>query len=603
MREKRRKEGGTRARRSLPLARWVVGWVLALPLVLGSAPAWDTWSDTWVATDGLGRRVPTYEDVGAPRHGKTVGIFYFLWLGSHGRELYDITKILAANPESPEYGPRGKFHFWGEPLFGYYLSDDAWVIRKHAQMLADAGVDVLFFDVTNGFTYDEVVHTLCEVLSAMRAEGLATPQIAFLAHSGQDKVVQRLYDTLYARRAYASLWFQWLGKPLVLAAPDALTPELRGFFTVRESWAWTKGQAWFGNGQDKWPWLDHHPQTPGWHVEPTVPEFIAVAVAQHPVSNIGRSFHDGRQPPPDRVATEQGWCFGEQWRRALEVDPAFVFITGWNEWVAQRFISDEGGQTFLGRPVKPGGTFFVDQYNQEFSRDIEPMRGGHGDHYYYQMVAQVRRYKGARPLPPVRSAPVRIDGDCGDWREVEPEFRDTLGDPVRRNHPGWTGAGTYVNDSGRNDLMAAKVALDEAHLFFYVRTRAALTPVGDPNWMQLFIDVDANVHTGWLGYEFRIQRYSAALGKAVLEKFVGPGSLWKEETKIQFAVGESELELAVPRMSLGLDVLPAMVDFKWADNLEGTEDWSDFTLNGDAAPNDRFNYRARLEPRTSADGH
>jgi len=24
-------------------------------------------------------------------------------------------------------------------------------------------------------------------------------------------------------------------------------------------------------------------------------------------------------------------------------------------------------------------------------------------------------------------------------------------------------------------------------------------------------------------------------------------------------------------------------------------DWTDFTLNGDAAPNDRFNYRAQLE--------
>lgn len=34
------------------------------------------------------------------------------------------------------------------------------------------------------------------------------------------------------------------------------------------------------------------------------------------------------------------------------------------------------------------------------------------------------------------------------------------------------------------------------------------------------------------------------------------------------------------------------VDFKWTDNCYEKGDWTDFTLNGDAAPNDRFNYRA-----------
>jgi hypothetical protein len=37
---------------------------------------------------------------------------------------------------------------------------------------------------------------------------------------------------------------------------------------------------------------------------------------------------------------------------------------------------------------------------------------------------------------------------------------------------------------------------------------------------------------------------------------------------------------------------PAQLDFKWADNCIAAGDWTDFTLNGDAAPNDRFNFRA-----------
>ena len=47
-------------------------------------------------------------------------------------------------------------------------------------------------------------------------------------------------------------------------------------------------------------------------------------------------------------------------------------------------------------------------------------------------------------------------------------------------------------------------------------------------------------------------------------------------------------------IELGRDRLPPALDFKWADNIQQTGEWSDFMLNGDAAPNDHFNYRARL---------
>ena len=63
---------------------------------------------------------------------RQVGLFYFLWLGEHGRKgPYDVTKILEADPkagdkpDSPLWGPWGAYHHWGEPLYGYYFSDDA----------------------------------------------------------------------------------------------------------------------------------------------------------------------------------------------------------------------------------------------------------------------------------------------------------------------------------------------------------------------------------------------------------------------------------------------------------------------------------------------
>jgi hypothetical protein len=110
----------------------------------------------WPATDGLGRPLPTHEEVGAPRPDRFVAVFYFLWLGQHGDAgPFDNTKILAADPaaltkpDSPLWGPVGAPHYWGEPLFGYYVSDDDAVLAKHAQMLDDAGVDVVIFDASH----------------------------------------------------------------------------------------------------------------------------------------------------------------------------------------------------------------------------------------------------------------------------------------------------------------------------------------------------------------------------------------------------------------------------------------------------------------------
>ena len=72
----------------------------------------------------------------------------------------------------------------------------------------------------------------------------------------------------------------------------------------------------------------------------------------------------------------------------------------------------------------------------------------------------------------------------------------------------------------------------------------------------------------------------------------GSGSLAQAHSR---ALGLERNPLAIPGAALGLSVLPATRIFKWADNIQQTGDWSDFTLNGDAAPNDRFNYRAKLE--------
>ena len=557
--------------------------------------AWDVCADTWAASDGLGRGLPPASEAGPPKSGRTVGIFFFLWSEGQG-EVHDLSRILAGNPAQPAFGPVQSFHHWGEPLFGYYREDDASVLRKQIQMLDNAGVDVLILDVTNAFTYDRVRDALVATLDARKALGMRSPGIAFLANSKSAKTVQHLYDTFYKPGLGRDHWFLWQGKPLLLSPPDGLSDEVRAFFTLRHSWAWTKGQAWFGDGRDKWPWLDHTPQTPGWHDSPDHPEQISVCVAEHPTSTIGRSFHDGRQPPPEQWRTAEGLHFAEQWKRAREVDPPFVFITGWNEWIAQRFVNEKGGMTLAGRKLGPGDSFFVDQYSPEFSRDIEPMKGGFGDAYYYQMVTEIRRYKGTRTLPQVRPVTVVIDGSFDDWKAAYPVFRDTLGDPVHRDHDGWKNQPRFVDQSGRNDIAEARVSADADSIFFHVRSREALTPPEGGDWMLLLIDSDHNPATGWLGYDWVVNHTPGRPGFTTLERHEGQGFQWGSPIEVPCRVAGDQIEVALPRGRLAPPGGPLVIDFKWADHFLQAGDWSDFTLHGDAAPDDRFNFRALIAP-------
>jgi hypothetical protein len=570
---------------------------------------WDTFSDTWVATDALGRTLPGFDECGPPRPGRYVGIFYFTWLGAHGydragqlaenqgvlpktdeeyRSPYDITRILAGEQE---WGPWHAFHWWGEPHFGYYLSNDEWAIRRHSQMLTEAGVDVIICDVTNGLTYTATYLTICRVFQEIRDAGGRTPQIAFLANSGAPQVVQKLYDEFYSQDLYPDLWFRWKGKPLLLAPSEELSDELKAFFTLRRSWAWS-GTEWFGDGRDKWPWLDHHPQKWGWHEGPDIAEQMPVCVAQHATTNIGRSFHDGAQPPPDQLRTGEGLCFAEQWERALEVDPEFVFITGWNEWIAMRFQSN-GKQRLAGEVVPQGGSIFVDQYNQEYSRDIEPMRGGHQDNYYYQMVGYIRRFKGVRS-PPEPSAPksIKSNGRFKDWEDVGPEYRDDAGDTAHRDHPGWGAAGPYVNQSGRNDIVVSKVARDKDSLYFYARTRQPITAHTDPHWMMLLLNTSGDPEDGWCGYNFIVNRSVVDGHTTTLERSSG-GWDWEPVARLRYAVRGNEIELCIPRAALSLDSAkgPLQLDFKWVDNLRDRPDIMDLLTDGDAAPSGRFAYR------------
>jgi hypothetical protein len=559
----------------------------------------NTASDTWVLTDALDRSAPNGAPATTANRQRFVAMFYFLW---HDADIkagpFDVSRILSANPDamktnaSPPWGPLIAMHHWGEPLFGYYLSDDPWVIRKHAQMLCDAGVDTIVFDTSNKLTYRRNYLALLDVYRQMRKEGNRTPQVAFLTPFGDPRsTVKELFDQLYSKRDYEELWFRWEGKPLILADRAKVEPAAQDFFTFR------KPQPDYFRGPtepDMWSWLEVYPQ----HVfrnSRGEKEQMSVGIAQNAVGSRigsmsepgsrGRSFHDGH-PATQPADAAFGYNFAEQWERALAEDPQLVFVTGWNEWIAGRY--DE----FNGIKTPP---MFVDEFDQEHSRDIEPMKAGHGDNYYCQLVSFIRRYKGSRRVSKASPAKtIDIAGPSRQWDEVAPAYYDDLYDTAHREHAGYAHAGPYRDDSGRNDFDLMKVAHDEQSIYFYARTREPITEPAGQSWMLLFIDIDCNHRTGWEGYDFVLNRSRPDAQTCSIERNRG-GWRWETIGQARLVWNGNELQIAVPRKVLGVEgeSHPLAFNFKWADNAAGSGDVLDFYTKGDVAPDGLFSYAYR----------
>ncbi len=487
----------------------------------------DLYPDTWVATDALGRTMPDSSTVGPLKtdQRRVAGMFYVTWHTDPLATLKspyggDVTKVLAADPSARLDGTNphwteGSNH-WCEPEYGYFLSSDPYVIRHDMSMLADAGVDVLVMDVTNAVCYWDQWKAIFSTMQKMKAEGNKVPQFCFWAYNGPVvQVVQDLYDRVYKTQQYKDLWFNWDGKPLLLyngnpeVAAVGGTPkgqdyskEVKDFFTRRTMWwgYYQWGGKRFVGTEDNWSFGYDLGDKNVRNMDPASlvsthngkPEEAAVTPAQHPSSLIGKSWsrkyrepqldeHDLPRPTTvpwlGKVESDpQGYgiYFQQRWDEAIAANPQFLYMNDWNEWTAGKYPTAAGQTTPFMR--RASNYYFVDQYNAEFNRTIEPMKGGYTDNYYMQMAENLRRYKGARPIPELHGLQeMKIDGDFADWQNITVEYRDTIGDTIHRDYNGYGGA-HYKDDTGRNDITTAKVAFDSDNVYFYVETNEPLTP-------------------------------------------------------------------------------------------------------------------------------
>ncbi len=541
--------------------------------------------------DAASRTVGVYGQNGT----RYVGIFYFLWhgtmvdVGSNPRNIQELLDTYGDQAKDmPEIWAYVNATFYcAKPLYGYYRSDDEWVIRKHMELLTNAGVDFLYFDVTNNYLYERTAEKVMSILHEMNEQGYAAPKVVFYTNTDAKERVNQAYKTIYSKNVYPDTWMMLDGKPLIIAPFSANVDD---FFTIRQP-QWPNEDI----KEYSWPWIDW--DWPQQLHGKDFAEAISVSVAQHSgncefsssglygyTGNRGRSY-DGYRDAPTEDSYKQGTNIQLQFNRAIDSGVPYVLVTGWNEWIANRQST----------AIKKYPIRFVDTFNLEYSRDIEMSEGGYFDSYYMQLIANTEAIRGAAPQI-VRDDRHAIDiaGSFSQWDQVAHYYTDPSGDAAWRKSLG-AGAFTLKDETGRNDIVRMKVTGDASYLYFYVECADNIKHgSGSDSWMRLFLNVDGG-DSGWLGYDYIACWKTKGDNIATLAKAGGNdyGS-FAEVAELSYQVDGNKMMIAIPLESLGIEYFNKIaLSFKWVDSRSLINTPEQFYTEGDVAPLGRpdFTYR------------
>ncbi|MBR3163123.1 MAG: InlB B-repeat-containing protein, partial [Clostridia bacterium] len=665
----------------------------------------------WTAVDGLGRTISNNDgksSIKNTNNQKEVGIFFWNWHDTETImyirdswstlppeeafklfkkvEPYNIQNALDKYPKADPYNPNSEVwegrvgHFWwNEPIYGYYLNNDYWVLRKQAELLADAGVDFILLDYTNNsgvgssftnqrnsekkyirtdpkgsrqlysenrFSYCWDWHPLFTAFQQAKAEGVNVPKIGFMlsfeagSSKGTNDMLLCLYDSLYKDGNYKDLWYKKNGssKPLIMSySPDKTSyakfsssdqnklKEIESFFEFRSSGTTNVGSVIDVKPVEKgWMWESLYPQSYG-TVSGKIEE-VSVSPAQNVGYNsngtsrgaaMNSSNSRGRNMPRnDKSVTSNskykkytgnysykyrnkeitvndktsnnilyGRNFQQQWDYAISLDPDVVFVTGWNEWVV-------GKNTDAGT----GKTVFVDQYNDQKSRDIEPSKGKLKDYYYYQLADNIRKFKGASKLTSQtykKTIDITKKEQWDDKKIISYDhYTKEKNNSRYRNTCRW-GSGapcnSYINNTFKNDLKTAKVSYDGANIYFYIETNEAFKDY--KNKTRLLIDTIEHITNtstkNWEEFEYILNREGATDTTLRLERSKG-GWNWEKVADVEYTVDNNVMQVSIPRKYLELTSNNIKFNFKWTDNNLTNGDIMTLYTDGDAAPGGRF---------------
>lgn len=556
-----------------------------------------------------------------------VGIFYFLWLSQAANDVTIDSYIANGNVEAAltgneiAYSPT--FTWWGEPMYGFYQVEDEWVVRKHVELFINAGLDFICFDTTNNDYYQAAAKTVLDVLLEYADLGYNVPKVMFMTNSDSSGMITSIYNAFYRRNTYDSVWFTGNGsKPWIIG-------QYTGGNATIEDRFYFKAAQWptYSQNASSFPWISwRYPQETFTDAANDY-SIMSVSVAQHTGIGGGRSdvnrsgvnfslsalfapynYDTLSDTLKNLVSEEQAavyynsnWGrgyshatgvnnyddavknvnFEEQWDSAKNGDINLVFVTGWNEWIAQKQSKDPALGADYG--------YYCDLFSMEFSRDVEMMSGGYLDNCFIQLVRNIREYKGVGSVSNDQSAV--SDGfdpyDLSAWQNVV-AYADLVYETLPRNHAG-AGQNYYTNDTGRNDIKEVRVATTSDSLYFLVSTLDDITEkeADDTRWMNLWIGIEGSEEDGWHGLQYVINRSlngkTASVDKIVGDGFSGVGSC-------EVTVRGGYMLVKVAKSTLGIGNGGFGIQFKVTDNLQSDFDIVDLYTNGDCAPIGRINY-------------
>ncbi len=569
------------------------------------------------ATDALGRKLSS---VSGYKEDKYVGLFYFLWHGQHNADkVRNITELLKTNyddlfdtSKNNKIIPYYSWLHYQEPLYGYYNSMDEWVMRKHIEMFISMNIDFLVMDFTNGVIYWDPLYLLMDLLLEYQAAGWDVPKITFYVNLAPLNLTKQLYKKVYKNDRYKDLVFYGNSeKPIIISVPHLLNDNLNNYFNVRAS-QWYRDQY----PTEVWPYWDI---TREWK---KYTDMVSVSLAQSGSAfsfmfegpkgkkndSWGRGYTSSKPVNGDVDAILRGDNFQEGWDEAIKLDPEYIFITGWNEWVVQKMnLKDSYPDSF-----SYDFPNYTDNFNVEFSRDIEMTKNptyvldkngeyteeGYGDNYLLQLFNNIRRFKGIEKktenYKPVNPNSINIDGDDSQWDRVNETYIAVSTQKTARDYKGfYTRLSNYTQAAPDNFIKEVKIAYDDSNVYFRITTDKNISShkEGKTNWMNLFIGLQGSDKPAWETFNYVINRNPVSDTKTSVESFKKNGSYtFNSEGEVDYRINGNKMQISISRKLLGVPQGAFKLTFKVTDSIDQESNILDYYISGESFPLGRMAY-------------
>ena len=582
-----------------------------------STNAYKATINSVVSTDALGR---SFGEASVAESDKDVGMFYFIWHGNHTSEIYNIEELKKNNSSelwdvSSTTYPTGSYYYWAEPLYGYYRSDDPWVVMRHLELFTMSGIDYLALDLTNVSLYETECYVLFNTIVALQQQGWEVPKITVLI-TGSDYSethltrISSFYNKFYKDSKYDGIWYrsETDDKPIICIDMEQyyekLNNEIKNFYHFRNI-VWPFDESGSTSYEDT-SWLDfEYPQ------RLYGSKIMSVSVAQQVSGSFGLSvnpstktlyYNNNRGRGYDYTTNTNseenilsGTNFEAQWSNALnQSDCEEVFITGWNEWVAEKraqsnlphYVDVENAEDIAS---------FCDNCDYEFSRDIEMMKGGYGDNYYLQTVRNTRSFKGDGSDYAYYGANATQDLNAETWENVR-TYLDFSGDAMARDAYNTNNSAKYVNNTNRNDIVKIEICNDSKYLYIRVITKDDIVIDSSvENNLNVLISVSGSDGAKWNGYSYVLNRKLTSLTQTstTLQRIAADGQyVFSDVADCEMVINGNTFSAKIALTDLAIaNAYDFTIDFKVADGISDPSDIMNYYIDGDSAPIGRLNYR------------